>query len=58
MTKNELKYAINSGTSLESIEEEITNDISDNFNAYSDITEGRWGLVKRSYVDNLTAQTQ
>lgn len=58
MTKNELKYAINSGTSLESIAEEITNDISDNFNAYSDITEGRWGLVKRSYVDNLTAQTQ
>lgn len=58
MTKNELKYAINSGTSLESIEEEITNDISNNFNAYSDITEGRWGLVKRSYVDNLTAQTQ
>lgn len=58
MARNELEYAINSGTTLDSIENEITNDISDNFNAYSDITEGRWGLVKRSYVDNLTAQTQ
>lgn len=58
MTNNELEYAINSGTPLDSIEEEITNDIDGNFNAYKDISEGRWGLNKRSYVDNVTAQTQ
>ncbi len=58
MAKNELEYAINSGTTLDSIEKEITDDISGNFNAYKDISEGRWGLVKRPYIDNVTAQTQ
>ncbi len=58
MTNNELEYATNSGTPLDSIEEEITNDIAGNFDAYKDISEGRWGLNKRSYVDNVTAQTQ